>query len=225
MILAVAQSIRTSNHNTKTLTMKPYRSLSFLITSALCAFAFLFSTPAAEARVVGTLSCKGSVQKNKQPAGNGSEVNNGDIIQTGPNQTAIVTLGRGGQVFIKKMTRVRIFETEGQPMEFVVVFGGIDLKGFEGRSPSEWPAGWAGDGAGASDADGDGDVAPLPYLAAFGFGNFSFPSIGGGSATSSAVTSRVLPGGQVVFLNSLGQVVTTPTGQPALAGQPPAGRP
>jgi len=189
--------------------MKPYRSLSFLVTSALCALGIILSAPASEARVVGTLVCKGSVKKNQQPAGNGAEVNNGDVIQTGPDQTAVVNLGRGGQVFIRKMTRVRIFETEGQPMEFAVLFGGIDLKGFEGRNPSEWPAGWAGDGDGGANGNGDGDsdAAPLPYLAAFGFGNFTFPSIGGGSPTSGTVTSRVLPDGSVVLVNNIGQIV------------------
>jgi hypothetical protein len=190
--------------------MKPYRSLSLLVTSALFVFAFLFSTPAAEARVIGILQCKGTVLKNKQPAKNGDEVNNCDVIQTSASQTAVVVLNRGGEVFIRKMTRVRICENEGQPMEFAVVFGGIDLKGFEGRNPSEWPEGWAGDGS-AGDDD-SGEVAPLPYLAAFGFGNFSFPSIGGGSSTSSVVTSRVLPNGSIVFLNDLGQILQTPTG-------------
>jgi len=159
--------------------------------------------------VIGTIQCKGTVKKNKGTASNGDEINNCDVIQTGPNQTAVVTLNRGGQIFIRKMTRVRICENEGQPMEFSVVFGGIDLKGFEGRNPSEWPAGWVGDGKtsvdNASVDDDSGDVAPLPFLAAFGFGNFSFPSIGGGSSGSPGVTSPVLPGGAVGFLSNLNQ--------------------
>lgn len=206
MILATRKRIGTCNPQNKPTQMKPNRSQSFLLTAALCAFAFLVATPQAEARVVGTLKCKGTVLKNKQPAGNGDEVSNGDVIQTGPKQTAIVTLNRGGEVSIRSMTRVRIFDSEGQPMEFSVVYGGIDLKGLEGRSPSEWPAGWAGDGN-VNGSDDSGDVAPLPYLASFGFGNFSFPSIGGGSSTSNVVTSRVGPNGQVVFLNNLGQVI------------------
>jgi hypothetical protein len=185
--------------------MKPFRSFSLFVAVALFAFAFLFASNAqADSRVIGTLQCKGSVLKNKQTASAGDEVRNGDVIQTGSNQIATVELSRGGKVLIKKMTRVRIFDNQGQPMDFAVVYGSIELQGVDGRRPGDWPAGWAGDG---TVPDSEGDVAPLPYLAAFGFGNFTFPSIGGGSATSSTVTSRVLPNGQVIFLNDLGEVL------------------
>ena len=202
--------------------MKPYRSYSVMLTTALCALGFFltstmakdliplnptdgFAGGATTADVVGILVCKGTVLKNKQPAKNGDEVRNGDIIQTPENRTAIVSLSRGGEVYIHKMTRVRIYDAAGEPMEFLVVFGGIDLRGLDNRDPSEWPAGWAGDASAAIDGETGG--APLPYLAAFGFGNFSFPAIGGGSPTSNQVISQVLPNGTIVFLNSLGQVI------------------
>jgi hypothetical protein len=195
---------------TQTSTAMNLRRLSCFVTMTLCAFTFLFATPStslAEAKIVGTLKVKGTVLQNKKPSKNGTAVRNGDLIETGPNQTAIVTLSRGGYVFIKKHTRVRIFDHDGEPVEFLVVFGGIDLRGLDNKQPNEWPAGWIGSKTGENGETETG-AEPLPFLAAFGFGNFSFPSIGGGSSSSSGSTVSVtLPNGEIALYSSLGQFI------------------
>jgi len=180
--------------------MKTKRSLSLIITTALCALAFLFSASDAEAKVIGSIKVTGKVTKNKKRVKTGDEISDGDIIETDDKSKAILFLDKGGEVTVNQGTKLRVFDTASQPMQFSVVYGDIDMRGFENRNPADRPGGANGNDSGAE---------PLPYLAAFGFGNFSFPAIGGGSSPTAFVVSQTLPNGRVVFLNELGQVLQT----------------
>lgn len=155
------------------------RNFSFLATT-LCIFSFLFApaaAPAAEARIIGKLYAKGKVLLNDKSAQSGADVRNGSKIQTFA-QPAKVFLIRGGTIYIKAYSRVRVWDFEDEPIRLDIVFGGAEVRSLDNKRPDQWPTGWIGNGNGVP--DGATGLEPLPYLAAFGFGNFSFPSIGGG---------------------------------------------
>ena len=168
--------------------------LSLLSTVALCALPFVFSTakaPAAQSKVIGTLFVQGTVLLNDKTARTGADVPNGAKIQTG-SQPAKVTLFRGGSVLIKPNSRVRIFEFDDKPVQVDIIFGEADVR----------KAG----GGGGQPEDPEG-VEQLSYNAAAGFGNFSFPSIGGGGSANGPVTSGVTASGRIGFFDSVGTFV------------------
>jgi hypothetical protein len=163
------------------------RNFSFLATT-LCVFSFLFAPVAAQAeetRVIGKLYIqeKGKILLNDKSAKSGADVRNGSKVQTFAFP-AKVFLVRGGTVYIKAYSRVRIFDFEDEPIRLDIVYGGGEVRLLDNRRPDQWPAGWIG----SETADGATGLEPLPYLAAFGFGNFSFPSIGGGGSSGSGTS-------------------------------------
>lgn len=137
--------------------------LSFLA-STLSALAFLLATPLAPAappkreRAVGTVKIEngGTIRINGQTAGNNAVLRCGDLIDT--TEAVIASLG-GKEYVIHRGSKVRLVCVNNGPVRFLVIFGGVHPVG-----------------------DEDDTVDPLPYLAAFGLGNFHFPSIGGGSS-------------------------------------------
>ena len=164
--------------------------LSFLAATALCALPFLFATASAHAvreRIVGTVNVEGepTVLINKKPAQSGTDLRCGDIIETDANETVTVTLASGQRYVIDPGTKVRLTCDGSGPVRFLVIYGGIH----------------------PLDTSHGDHLDPLPYLAAFGFGNFSFPSIGGGSSSNGNVVSVVLPGGRIAFFDSAGNFV------------------
>jgi hypothetical protein len=174
-----------------------------LFATVLSAFALMFASAPASADdspVIGTLTyargCTVLVNGTRQPSG--YQVHAGDAIKTSSSCKAQVRLangygyggkaviaqgdsddgssdgGRGGVIVIDPGSRVRLY-LEGNSILAAVLIGGVHY--YPGLRPGsdENPA--IVDGS-SSDAD------PLPFLAAFGFGNFSFPSIGGGGAAN-----------------------------------------
>ncbi len=133
---------------------------------------------------IGILKIIGTALINKQPARNGAKIHSGDVIETGPNQTAIIVLNSGGEIFLYSSTRVRLGGGGTKPVTTHVVFGRIKKSG--------------------EDEDSTG-AEPLPFLAAFGFGNTS-PS-GGGSSASGSVLTVALPNGHIVFFDSNGSFI------------------
>lgn len=154
--------------------------LSFLAT-ILCAFAMLFATPVAPAapakkeRIVGTVKIEGggTVRINGKTTQSGATLRCGDLIET--TESVIVSLTSGKEYVIDPATRVRLTCTGNSPVRFLVIYGGIHPVG-----------------------TGDDTIDPLPYLAAFGFGNFSFPSIGGGTSADT---------GKIPIFNASGAVI------------------
>lgn len=180
---------------------------TILATVALCAVPFVHTATtavAAEGRIIGQLFVKGTVKLNGETARSGADVVNGSKLITG-KEPARVNLFRGGYVLIKPFSSVRIFEQEGEPIRLDIVFGSGEVRNLDNRAPGEQPPGF-GDGPGAGLPD-DGELTPLPYTAAFGFGNFSFPSIGGGGSANGPVTSRTLPDGSVGLFDSTGTFI------------------
>lgn len=221
---------------------------SSLFATVLSAVALMFSsTPASaeEGAVIGTLTyARGcTVLVNGRQHSSGYQVHSGDAIKTSSSCKAQIRLGngygyggksvvaqgdidegesnagRGGVIVIDPNTRVRIY-LQGNSVLAAVLTGGVHY--YPGSRPGsdETPA--VVDGS-ASDAD------PLPFLAAFGYGNFSFPSIGGGGATNSnripvrnsagVVVGFILTDGNgrvIGFTDSLGNVlaVGNPGGTP-----------
>ena len=139
---------------------------------------------------IGTLKVKGTVLVNKKPAKSGAEIHSGDIIQTAADQTAIIILIGGGEISIEVSTRVRIGGGGNEPVTINIVFGHAETHGQ--NNPS------GGDGTGAES---------LPYFAAFGFGNFPAGGGGGSSSSGGSAVTVVLPGGLIVFLDSLGRFI------------------
>jgi hypothetical protein len=178
------------------------RRFSFLATTALCAFIFLFGAPSAQAaRIIGTLYVKGTVLMNGQTASNGASVENCAKIQTRANP-AKVALVRGGYVLIKPYSRVRVCDFENEPIDLAIVYGGAEVHNLDNKKPPQWLAGWFGTEHGQGEDTG---AEPLPYLAAFGFGNF--PAGGGSSSPSGNVLSVVLPNGHIVFFGGAGNFI------------------
>lgn len=153
---------------------------SFLVTT-LCAFTFLFATatapaaPAKKERIVGTVKIEGggSVRINGKTAPSGAQLKCGDLIET--TESVIASLASGKEYVIEPGSRVRLVCSGNGPVRFLVIFGGIHPVG-----------------------TGDDTIDPLPYLAAFGFGNYSFPSIGGGTSATT---------GKIPIFNASGVVI------------------
>ena len=166
--------------------------LSFLPAVALCALTFLHSpmkAAAAQGKVIGTLS--GSVLLNGKKAPKAAAVRNGAKVETG-DEPVTVNLSSGGFVVVKPHSKVRIFEFDDKPVQVDIIFGEADVRK-------------AGGGAGQPE-DPEG-VEQLSYNAAAGFGNFSFPSIGGGGSANGPVTSGVTASGRIGFFDSVGTFV------------------
>jgi len=135
---------------------------------------------------IGILKVTGIILINKEPAKNGAKIHSGDVIETGADQTAIIILTGGGKISLDNSTRLRLGGGGTKPITTIVVFGHITKTGMD-------------------DEDEDTGAEPLPFLAAFGFGNIS-PG-GGGSASSGSVLSIVLPDGHIAFYDSAGHFV------------------
>lgn len=191
------------------------RRLSFLATAALCALPVLaetrpltgpqpydaesaarrgtvgqtltgFSerTVKKKEKTVGTVKIEGggSVRINGKTAGNGASLSVGDLIET--TESVTVTLASGVEYVIDPGSRVRLTRDHSGVVRLLVIYGGVHPVGA-----------------------GDDTIDPLPFLAAFGFGNSSFPSIGGGNSSNSNVVSVVLPSGAIAFFDSTGKFV------------------
>ena len=153
--------------------------LSQLVATVLCALALIFSTTHASAQdspVIGTLTfARGcTVLVNGQKQASGYQVHAGDVIKTSARCKAQVRLTDGGSLVINAGTRVRIY-LEGGSLVSAVLIGGVNYVPSTTPGPNDVPVIVENSGTGAD---------PLPFLGAFGFGNFSFPSIGGGSAAN-----------------------------------------
>lgn len=173
--------------------------LSFLATIA-CALTFLFAPATASAakkkeKVVGVSKVEGggTFRINDKTVADGASVSCGDVIET--KESVQITLSSGKVYVVEASSRVRLVCQGNGPVAFLVIVGGVHTLGGE-----------------VADT-----IDPLPYLAAFGFGNFSFPSIGGGAASNTGKipifnASGVLVGYAVT--NSNGKVIyfTNPTG-------------
>jgi ferric-dicitrate binding protein FerR (iron transport regulator) len=129
----------------------------------------------------------GTALINREPAKNGAKIHSGDVIETGPNQTVIIVLNGGGEISLDNSTRLRIGGGGTRPITTHVVFGHITTIGL-----------------GAEDEDSSG-ADPLPFLAAFGFGNLA-PG-GSGSSASGRVLTVALPNGYIVFFDSAGNFI------------------
>lgn len=154
--------------------------LSFLA-SIVCAFSFLFSPPTASAakkkeKVVGVSKVDGggTFRINDKTVADGTPVRCGDVLET--KESVQITLDSGKVYVVEVTSRVRLVCQDNGAVLFLVIFGGVHTVG----------------------ADVADTVDPLPYLAAFGFGNFSFPSIGGGNSATN---------GKIPIFNSKGVVV------------------
>lgn len=179
------------------------RRLSFLVTTTLCAFTFLFSTASAPAdpkkeKVVGALLTAGagavasalSAPKKEKVVGtvkteggssiriNGKTAGSGASVSCGDvletTDSAKVALASGQEYVIDPGSKVKLTCSPDGKVALLVIYGGIH------------PVGGTAD-----------YLDPLPWLAAFANGNSSFPSIGGGKTVST-----VLPTGQVIFTNN-----------------------
>ena len=153
--------------------------LSQLVATVLCALAMIFSTTDASAQdspVIGTLTfARGcTVLVNGQKQASGYQVHASDVIKTSARCKAQVRLTDGGSLVINAGTRVRIY-LEGGSLVSAVLIGGVNYVPSTTPGPNDVPVIVENSGTGAD---------PLPFLGAFGFGNFSFPSIGGGSAAN-----------------------------------------
>lgn len=153
--------------------------LSQLVATVLCALALIFSTTDASAQdspVIGTLTfARGcTVLVNGQKQASGYQVHAGDVVKTSARCKAQVRLTDGGSLVINAGTRVRIY-LEGGSLVAAVLIGGVNYVPSTTPGPNDVPVIVENSGTGAD---------PLPFLGAFGFGNFSFPSIGGGSAAN-----------------------------------------
>lgn len=183
--------------------------ISRLFATVFSAFALMFASAPASASeddpIIGTLTyargCTVLVNGRQQPSG--YQVHAGDAIKTSPHCKAQVRLangygyggghegkaiiaqgdsdsgerksGRGGVIVIDPGTRVRLY-LDGNSIVAAVLIGGVHYFPGLRPGPDEDPA----------FVDGTApEVERLPFLAAFGFGNFSFPSIGGGGASNS----------------------------------------
>lgn len=214
----------------------------------------LSSAPASaeEGPVIGTLTyargCMVLVNGTRQPSG--YQVHAGDAIKTSASCKAQIRLatgygyggrdgkaivapgngkaviaqgdsdngggrgGRGGVIVLDPATRVRLY-LEGNSILAAVLIGGVHY--FPGLlpEPGENPA--IVDG---SSADGES----LPFNAAVGNGNFSFPSIGGGGANNNRIAVRNASGAIVGFVvtDGNGNVVgfTDPLGNVLAVGNP-----
>lgn len=219
--------------------------ISRLLATVLSAFALMFASApvsADETPVIGTLSyARGcTILVNGRPQPSGYQVHAGDAIKTSSSCKAKVRLSeaygfegksvvaqgdsdnqgaRGGVIVIDPSTRVRLYLLDNSVLAAVLT-GGIHYYPELRPGNDENPAIVDGSGSG---------VDSLPFLAAFGYGNFSFPSIGGGGATnnnripvrnaSGVIVGYVLTNGNgavVGFTDALGNVlaVGNPAGTP-----------
>ncbi|MEO6785356.1 MAG: hypothetical protein ABI318_04410 [Chthoniobacteraceae bacterium] len=166
------------------------RRLSSLATTLLCALAFLFPAGHASAQdgaVIGTLTfARGcTVLVNGAEVVSGTKIHAGDVVKTSPSCKAQIKFTNGGTLAINTGTQVRIY-IDGKVFVAAVAYGSV-TPADQGRVRV------------VVASNGDDGVEPLPYLAAFGFGNFP---AGGGSSSSGNVTSVVLPNGHIAFFSS-----------------------
>ena len=154
--------------------------LSFLATVA-CALSFLFSPATASAakkkeKIVGVSKVDGggTFRINGKTVADGAPVTCGDVVET--KESVQITLNTGKVYVVEVNSRVRLVCLGDGPVAFLVIVGGVHTLGAEVADTLD----------------------PLPYLAAFGFGNFSFPSIGGGSSSNT---------GKIPIFNAKGVLV------------------
>jgi hypothetical protein len=197
------------SRNTKKLTpqtsivMNISPRISFLVTT-LCSIAFFFasSTPASAAKpqkVVGTVKAEPGVTVtiNGSTAEDGAALRCGDVIVTTQGVTGVFNVGPA--YIIDPSTKVRIVCNGNGPVSLLVVYGGV------------------------RPVDGGDDVfEQIPYNAALGVGNNTFPSIGGGGDSSfgkipilknGVVVGYALTdanGKVVAFTNVVGGVLSVP---------------
>lgn len=177
--------------------------LSQLVATVLCALALIFSTTAASAQdtpVIGTLTfARGcTVTVNGQKQASGYQVHAGDVIKTSARCRAQIKLSDGGTVAINAGTRVR-FYLEGNSLVASVLVGGVNYLPSTTPGPNDVPV---------IVENSDSGTEALPFLAAFGFGNFSFPSIGGGGSSANSKIPITNASGVVV-----GYAVTNGSGK------------
>lgn len=215
--------------------------ISRLFATVLSAFALMFASApvsADETPVIGTLSyARGcTILVNGRPQPSGYQVHSGDAIKTSSSCKAKVRLSeaygfegksvvaqgdsdnqgaRGGVIVIDPSTRVRLYLLDNSVLAAVLT-GGIHYYPELRPGNDENPAIVDGSGSG---------LDSLPFLAAFGNGNFSFPSIGGGGATNNnRIPVRNASGAIVgyVLTNGNGAVIgfTDPLGIVLAVGNP-----
>ena len=135
-------------------------------------------------KTVGTVKIEGggSVKINGKTAGNGAAIAIGDTIVTGSGASVKLTLSSGKEYIIDAGSRIKLLDDGKGGVRLLVVYGG--------SHPAE----------GSNES-----IDPLPYIGAFGFGNF--PSTGGGNSSNGNVMSVVLPSGAIAFFDSAGNFV------------------
>ena len=205
------------------------RRASFLTAITLCVLAFFVSssTASAVARVIGRLQVDPpalNVRVNGQPARPGSEIRQGDLVETGRN-SAVINLASGQCVEVFANTLGRIYDSS-DTTSFVASRGGFRLLHARGHrhdndplhfpgggnlpgGGSQFPGGGSEIPGGGSEIPGDGDgLESIPYLTGFN-GNFAGASIGGGgTGAQGPTTTRFNPiTGRVEILNALLQVI------------------
>jgi hypothetical protein len=198
------------------------RRASFLTAITLCVLAFFVSssTASAVARVIGRLQVEPpalNVRVNGQPARPGSEIRQGDLVQTGRN-SAVINLYSGQCVEVFANTLGRIYDSSGAT-SFVASRGGFRLLHPRGRRHDNDPLHFPGGGnlpgggsqfpGGGAEIPGDGDgLESLPYLTGF-IGNFAGAAIGGGgTGAQGPTTTRFFPGiGRVGLFDSAGTFI------------------
>ena len=188
------------------------RRFSFLVTTTLCAFTFLFAPASVSAapkkeKVVASLKTEAgiTIKVNGKTSGNGAALRCGDVLETA-NESVNVVLGSGPEYVIDPGTKVRLTCSPSGRVGFLVSYGGIHP------------------------VDGVEPYTPLPWIPAFANANSSFPSTGGGGAATNTGKIPVVNANGVVIgyalTNSSGQVVgyTDVTGR-LLASFPPNSQP
>lgn len=141
---------------------------------------------------IGTLKVKGIILLNKKPAKNGDIVHTGDIIETTDDLTAIIIVTGGGEIFIGKLTRVRVSGGGNDPVITTTLFGTVKTFGLGNIDDDPGDSGWD----------------TLPYFPALGFGNTAGTSNGGGgSSASGGVVTVAQPNGQIFIFDSFGRFI------------------
>lgn len=204
------------------------RRLSFLSAITLSVLVFFVSGSSASAlsRVIGRLQVDPpalNVRVNGQPARPGSEIRQGDLVESGRN-SAVINLDSGQCVEVFANTLGRIYDSSGAT-SFVASRGGFRLLHPRGRRHDNDPLHFPGGGnlpsggnlpgggsqfpGGGAEIPGDGDgLESLPYLTGF-IGNFAGAAIGGGgTGAQGPTTTRFFPGiGRVGLFDSAGTFI------------------
>ncbi len=176
------------------------RRASFLTTITLCALALFLSSTSASAvgQVIGILRVKPNTNAtiNGQPASEGAELHDGDVLITGAD-SAVINFTDGTDVLIDAHTHSRIYAPTDDLSNFVVLTSGgyHILHGPPNGQPPGTP----------DPLPGDDSPGPIPGGLS---GNIAGTSNGGGGAGSPGpTTTRVIPGQGVGLFDSFGTFI------------------